>query len=448
MLFKNQKEIIENGRNGILKKLRGDALEILASALDSVDPYKIVKTIVQGKKILFDEWKIDTTNFENVYLVGFGKASVRMAQAICNIIEIKKGIVITNNANSVVENEKIQTITGGHPIPNKMSIKGTEKIIQIVENCKESDLLIVVISGGGSALLCKPRTDLKDMQKTTNLLLKSGADINEINTVRKHLSFVKGGQLIKNVKCKVVSLIISDIVGDPLEFIASGPTYPDSTTYKDAKNILNKYDLSDEIPKSVMEILEKGTRRNISETLKINNPIFEKVSNFVIANNEIACNAAKIKAKNLGYDSMILTTLMTGKAKDTGVYLASKAKEFTKPGKKNYAFISGGETTVTITGNGQGGRNQEMILAGIDRLHGSNLVFASFATDGIDGNSKSAGAIADCFTKEKAIDRHLNSDTFLKNNDSYDFFQKLDDLLITGPTGTNVMDIQIILKAE
>ena len=444
MSFKNREKIIENGQTPKLKRIREDVLDILTSALDSVDPYKAVKSRFYEKKIIVGGKTVDPSNFENIYVVGFGKASVGMTQAVCNSIDVKKGAIITNDSNNKVESGCINTFVGSHPIPNQDSIDSTDRIIDIIKMCGNDDLLIVLISGGGSALLCKPRVSLKDLQHTTDLLLRSGADINEINTIRKHLSFVKGGQLAKYAKCMTVSLIISDIVDDPIEFIASGPIYPDSTTYHDAKIILKKYNLWQKLPSDVTQTIDEGSQGILAETPKKNDPVFSNVSNFIVANNKIACNAAENEAEKLGYTTRLLTTSITGEAKEIGVYLVDKAKNYDKESGK-HVFISGGETTVTIKGNGRGGRNQEMVLSGVERLAGEDIVFASFATDGIDGKSDAAGAIADGFSLMRAHKKDINPAEFLKGNDSYEFFNKLDDLLMTGSTGTNVMDIQIVV---
>jgi len=445
MLFKNHKEIIDNGQTLELKNARKDILEILTYAINSVDPYNTVKSKFNGEKINIQSKIIDISDFENVYLVGFGKASVSMAQAVCDSIEIKKGIVITNDTNKKVKSSKIITHVGDHPITSQNSINGTNEILDMVKKFNENDLLIVLISGGGSALFSKPRTSLKDIQKTTDLLLKSGANIKEINTIRKHLSFVKGGQFVDFVKCRIISLIISDIINDPIEFIASGPTYPDSTTFLDAKNIFKKYMLWKKIPSSVRNLIDDGISKKISETPKVDNPVFNKVYNFIIANNEIACKAAEEKGKELNYKTMLLTTSLEGEAKDIGKYLVEKAVNYSTDEKK-LLFISGGETTVTINGDGIGGRNQEMVLGSVYELSNNNVIFSSFATDGIDGISNAAGAIADGYTFSKAQRRNLDYKSYLKNNNSYKYFNKLNDLLITGPTFTNVMDIQILIK--
>jgi glycerate-2-kinase len=442
MWFKNREQVINNGQTSELKKIRGDIIDILSSALDAVDPYKAVKSRFNMSKIILNDREIDNSNFKYVYLLGFGKASVGMAQAVCDSINIKRGIVVTNDPDKCVQNNSITTFVGGHPIPNQNSINSTEKILQVIRECRKNDLLIVLISGGGSSLLCKPKIKLEDLKKTTELLLKSGADINEINTIRKHLSFVKGGQLVRHAKCMVVSFIISDIINDPIEFIASGPTYPDSTTYVDAQNILYKYSLWKKIPSDVRKFIRNGISGIMPETPKKDDPIFNNVHNFIIANNKIACLAAEIKAKEIGYKPIITTTSLTGEAKDVGRYLIEK---ICKTNDKS-VYISGGETTVTIKGYGKGGRNQEMILGSIKILNGRDIVFSSFATDGIDGESEASGAIADGFSFMRAYERNLDIDRYLEDNNSYEFFNKLGDLFITGPTGTNVMDIQIIIS--
>ena len=445
MLFKNREQIIKNGQTPKLKKVRKEIFDVLTYALNAVDPYNAVKSKFDGKSIVFRSETIDLSDFENIYLIGFGKASVGMAQAVCDSIDVKNGAVVTNDPDNKVQNNHISTYIGSHPIPDQKSIDGTEKILDIVKKCKENDLLIVLISGGGSALLSKPRVGLNDLQNTTDLLLKSGANINEINTIRKHLSFVKGGQLAAYAKCTIISLIVSDIIGDPIEFIASGPTYPDSTTYTDAQNILKKYKLWMKLPSSVRKIIEDGIKGKIPETPKRDDPVFDDVFNFVVANNEIACRAAKNKAEELGYKTMLLTTSLDGEAKDTGKYLAEKATSYLTDAKK-MVFISGGETTVTIRGSGKGGRNQEMVLGSIEELANKDVVFSSFATDGIDGMSDAAGAIADAYTLMRAQKKDLDPNRFLDENNSYEFFKNLDDLFVTGPTGTNVMDIQILVK--
>ncbi len=445
MLFKNYNQIVANGKTPILKKVRRDILHVFSSAISSVNPYFSVKKVIQGEKIILESNVINVSDFENIYLIGFGKASVGMSQAICDSFNIKQGIVITNSKKSIVKDNNVVTYIGSHPIPNQRNIDATDKIISLLNKTKTNDLLFVLISGGGSALLCKPRISLKDMQLTTDLLLKSGLNINEINTIRKHLSFVKGGQLTTYTNCTVISLVISDIIGDPLSFISSGPTFPDSTCFIDCKNILEKYDIFYDLPSSVRKVIDDGIKDTIPETPGKDNIVFKKVYNFIVANNKIVCEAAKEKAEELGYKSMILTTQIDGESRDIGKFLVNKVKNFPKK-TENIMFISGGETVVTVLGSGRGGRNQEMILSVIEEIKDSDVVFASIGTDGIDGNSDAAGAIADAYSFEKSLERDLNLNKYLNDNNSYEFFKEIDDLLFTGLTGTNVMDLQIVVS--
>lgn len=443
MLFTNYNEIIENGQTPYLRKKRKDALDILTDSIISADPYRSVKQVFKNNRIEFNDKNFNLSNFENIFIVGFGKASVGMAQAVCDSITITKGIIISNDPNANLKCDRIEVVIGGHPLPNSGSILGTEKIIELIKQCDKNDLLIVLISGGGSALLCKPRISLIEFQNLTNLLLQSGANINEINTIRKHLSYVKGGQLIKLVKCKVISLVISDIINDPLEFIASGPTYPDSTTFSDALNILKKYYLIKKIPLNVLKTIRDGIKGVVSETPKKDDDAFNNVYNFIIANNKTVCISAMDKALSLGYKPSLLTTSLTGEAKYVGDTLIDKAMGYHQ---KQTVFIAGGETTVTLKGNGRGGRNQELVLGSIKKIADSDIVLVSFATDGIDGKSDAAGAIADGNSFLKAKKKNLNLNQYLEENNSYEFFSKLNDLLITGHTGTNVMDIQLIIS--
>jgi glycerate-2-kinase len=438
MLFKNQEQLVSNGRSEVLQRKRRDALEILAAAVDAVDPYRAVRSRFE------DNNRVDVSKFTNVYVVGFGKASIGMTQAVLDFLPVSKGVVVTNDPHAKLDDTRVKVVVGGHPLPTNGSIKGAEKIVRLVEQCKQSDVLLVLISGGGSALMCMPRVSLESLQQTTDLLLRSGADINEINTIRKHLSYVKGGQLVKQATCRVISFVISDIVDDPLEFIASGSTVPDSTTFLDAQRVLEKYALWSKIPDEVKCVIEDGIARRIPETPKKDDPIFDEVTNSIVANNRCACTAAQYKAEELGYNAMILTSSLTGEAKNIGTYLVEKARSYQDTGKKN-VFIAGGETTVTVKGSGRGGRNQEMVLGAIEALANSDMVFASFATDGCDGNCDAAGAIADGFTSLKADEKNLDRQKFLNDNNSYAFFADLKDTLITGPTGTNVMDIQVIV---
>jgi len=430
-MFRNYLDIVNNGRTEELRKGRKDILSILSSVLEAIDPYKITFNYLKNR---------DFSDYGDIYLLAFGKASLRMAEGAIDAVDIKEGIVITTE-NRKVERDNIGTFQGDHPIPTERNIRATEEALKMIKRCKEKDLLIVLISGGGSSLLCKPRIPLEDMRKLTELLLKCGADIKEINTLRKHLSHVKGGQLLRFVKCSVLSCIISDVVGDPVDSIASGPTAPDTSTFHDAREILIKYDLWKRVPSSVRDIIRRGINGQIEETPKTGDRIFQSVENVIIANNELACRAAKRKAEEMGYRAEIISSTLTGDARVAGKELV----EYLSSKSRGDVIISGGETTVKVRGKGKGGRNQEMVLSVVDKLE-RDMLFVSFATDGIDGNSDAAGAVADGYTRIRAEERGLDFRKYLEDNDSYHFFKELRDLLITGRTGTNVMDIQMGMR--
>ena len=417
---------------------------MLTAAVEAVQPYHVVKDLFHGSELVFPSESFDLASFDHLYLVGFGKASVGMAQAVCDAVIISKGVVITNDPHARVTHDSVEVLIGGHPLPNKESIRGAEKILTLVQDCDENDAVIVLISGGGSSLFCKPRVPLPDLQNAIYHLVRSGAPIDEINTVRKHLSLVKGGQLARQTKAVVFSLVISDVINDPISSIASGPTYPDPTTYTDAEDILRRYHLWAQVPATVRLVVEEGRNGHLPETLKNDDVAFEKVFNFIIANNEQACQAAVKKAEELGYDAKLITTSMTGEAKTLGRYLVGRVKRSLT--EEHAAFITGGEPTVVVHGTGIGGRNQELVLGCVEDIAGSDMVLASFATDGIDGNSDAAGAIADGCSLARAQKKNLIPSRCLQDNDSYAFFQGLGDTLHTGLTGTNVMDIQIILQ--
>jgi len=445
MLFKNKDELIENGRTESLRKKRSDILKILSSAVESVDPYTVLATRFINEEIVLDSCTLNPFSFTHVFLVGFGKASVEMAQSVCDRIPIKRGVVITNDVSKKVHHPLVQTIAGGHPLPDENSIRGTEMIEKIIADCTPNDLLIVLISGGGSSLLCHPRVPLKDMQQTTQLLLRSGATISEINTIRKHLSHVKGGNLIKDVTCTVVSFIISDVVNDPLEFIASGPTCGDDTTFDDTISILKQYTLWQAIPSTVRTVLIQGQQGVIPETPSKDDKRVSKSHNVIVANNVIACENAFNKARELGYRPFLLSTSLVGEAKDIGRDLEQRARELFQHQDIDLC-IAGGETTVSVLGNGRGGRNQEMVLSVVEQIQGTDHTFVSFATDGVDGMSPAAGAIADRYSLLRSAELQMDHTKYLSENDSYTFFKALHDVLDTGPTGTNVMDIQLIIK--
>jgi len=335
-------------------------------------------------------------------------------------------------------------------VPDENGLRGTEEIIKILKDADENTIVVYLISGGGSALLVSPceGISLIEEQETTELLLRAGADIYELNTVRKHISKVKGGRLAEIAyPAKVISLILSDVIGDRLDVIASGPTAPDKTTYKDALKVLEKYRLIDKAPGSIIKVLQKGAEGFTNETLKEGSTIFDNVENIIIASNKKALDAAKEKAESLGFKSETISSEVTGEAKEVGKWLAQKTRNaLSVKRNEKICLISGGETTVTVKGNGKGGRNMELALSFAMEIEGiDGITLLSAGTDGTDGPTDAAGAIVDGETVKKAKAIGLDPEEYLRNNDSYNFFKKIDSLFITMPTGTNVMDIQIMV---
>ena len=453
MVIKNKKELLNHGEVEARKKV----LEILEEGLKAADPKIAIKrnVILRNSTAVFGgKVEVDLSRFENIVVVGAGKASGGMGQAIeeifrdrltCGVVIVPRGIA------SKYVCKKIKLIEADHPVPTEKNIMAAEEVVSIIEKYSgENTLFICLISGGGSALLTMPRRGLtiEDMQELTRLLLKCGADITEVNTVRKHLSEVKGGLLAKKAyPSRVVSLIISDVVGDPVEYIASGPTAPDSSTFRDAVEILRRYNVWDKVSDKVKSILLKGCRGEISETPKPGDPIFAKISNIIIASNKLSLEAMKKKCLALGLKPAILTSFLEGEARHVGRVLASIAKETALHGslvKPPCALLAGGETTVTVKGSGRGGRNQELVLGFALAVSGfRKIAFASIGSDGIDGVTDAAGAICDGYTIERGEKLGLDPYIFLEDNNTYEYFKKLNDLIFTGPTGTNVNDLSV-----
>ena len=440
MKIANKEELSRTSR-------RKDVLEILEEGLKAADPKSSVKEALRNLK---DE----LNKARRIIVIGFGKASIKMAEGCEEELrdKIYDGAII---APKGIEDKKLKIIKvfeGTHPIPSEVNVESAKKLISVCSNLTSEDLVICLISGGGSSLLTFPANDisLEEKKLTTDVLLKSGADIREINTIRKHISKVKGGQLLNLLKpAKVVSLILSDVVGDPIEYIASGPTSPDSSTFKDALSIIKKYNLVNKLPKSVVERIEKGVRGEILETPKPGDEIFNNVKNIIVSNNMKSLVAMEKKASSLGYNTIILTSYAQGESREVGKFLCAVIKQISSydiPIKKPACVILGGETTVTVKGNGKGGRNQELVLSVVLNCKDvKNFVFASIGSDGIDGYTDAAGAIADNFSLEDAVNSGLKPEEFLENNDSYNFFKQTRDLIFTGPTGTNVNDFTVAL---
>ena len=391
----------------------------------------------------------DLSRFNNIIVIGAGKATASMAQAVEEVIgdKISDGLIVVKYEHTSPL-KKIKQLEAGHPLPDEAGVKGTEEILRLLEGADEKTLVICLLSGGGSALLVSPSEGitLNDKIETTRLLLSAGADIEGLNTVRKHLSKVKGGRLSEiSYPATLITLMLSDVIGDRLDVIASGPTVPDNSTFKDAMDVIKKYNLVDKLPANVMILLKQGLRGDIKDTPKEG---LIKDRTFIIGNLKHALTAAKEKAVSMGYETEIISSELQGEARDVGRWLAKRAKGLKEAG----CLISGGETTVTVKGNGLGGRNQELALAFAIEIEGlKGITMLSAGTDGTDGPTDAAGAIVDGETVSKAKTLGLDPERYLNTNDSYNFFKRLDSLtgerhhVITGPTGTNVMDIQIIL---
>ncbi len=436
------------------------AKAIFLKALSAVDPSKILKDRIriENDRLLIkteanSEKVFDLNGADKVFLVGTGKAASSMAQAIEEIFEdrITRG-VITTKYGHLVPLKKTEIIEAGHPLPDRKGYEGAKKIQRLLKESGPKDLVIFLLSGGGSALLPFPagQIELKEKQEVTQLLLDCGADIKEINTIRKHISRMKGGWLAKwAYPSTVIGFILSDVVGDHLDVIGSGPTVPDPSTFEEAWEILKKYDLLNEIAPSIRRHLQSGKEGKVEETPKPQEMVFERVYNSLLGSNILALLAAKQEATAFGFNTLILSSSIEGETREAVRFHTAIAKEVISSGHPipmPACILSGGETTVTIKGKGLGGRNQEFVLAGALEINGvEQVVLLSGGTDGTDGPTDATGAVADHTTVQRAKSMGLDPNFYLENNDAYPFFQKLGDLLITGPTHTNVMDVRIIL---
>jgi len=429
MMIKNFNELATNHE-------KKDALGILEAGLDAALPGDALRKIVKKDKLVIDKKTILLSKYARIFVVGFGKAADSMAKTVYSLARINGGIiVIPCGTKSVLINKQFKILHAGHPIPNKQSVHAGKQIMEFLKNRKSSDFVIFLISGGGSSLLSLPDgISFLDKKITTSLLLKSGANIQEINCVRKHLSKIKGGKLVENLSCDAVSLVMSDVVGDDLSDISSAPTYFDDTTFKDADKILTKYGLKKHIPQNVLKRLDLGIHDKIPET-----PKSSKIKNYIIATNNDCLDVMVGRARQLGY------AVNTMRSVSGNVKLVSQNLLKSFPMKKHSCLIFGGEPTVKIIGNGKGGRTQELVLCIFDKIQNNrkNVVIASCGTDGKDGNTNASGAII-----ESSKDRIHGIRNFLKNNNSYYFFKKYNCLIFTGSTHTNLMDIGVLLTRQ
>lgn len=452
MYIKNSSDLIENGQTRAERNARKSCLDAIEYALMSVEPSRLVKTRVKlrGDRLIADEKQINLDRFRRVLVIGGGKASGAMASAIESLLDGKITAGMINVPESQVEKNacKIIELHGAtHPLPSKKGEEGVVKMLEMIGTPTQDTLVICLISGGGSSLLPMPRAgvSLSDKIEVTRNLLQAGATIGELNIVRKHLSAIKGGWLAERLyPSTVISLVISDVIGNRLESIASGPLFPDPSTFLDAVKVLKKYRVWRKLPVNVYALMQKGVQGAIPETPKPGSRYFERVFNTVIGSNLDACAAAVRRLRSRRYSPVLLNTNYEGEARDVGKNFGSLALGMigkTRP----RSYVAGGETTVSVKGNGKGGRNQELALGAALKISGNQgVAIISMGTDGIDGPTDAAGAIVDGTTVAKARSKGLRPEDFLSYNDSYHFFKELDDLVITGPTGTNVNDLCIV----
>lgn len=419
------------------------ALSIFRAALKAADPGEAVLRHVRAE---------DLETAGKVWVIGAGKASAAMAQPLEKLLgkRIAGGLLNIKYGHGA-KLRAVEQNECGHPIPDEAGLRGAERIAAIAREAAEGDLVVCLISGGASALLPLPAPPitLDEKQKLTRLMLECGANIHEINCLRKHVSMVKGGQLARLAyPARVLALVLSDVIGDDLDVIGSGPTVPDRSTFDDVSRVLSKYNLWSKAPPSIADRILKAE----VETPKPGDAIFERVENRVVGSNRLAVNAAADKARELGYTPLVLSTFVEGETREVARMHAAIGREIAASGQPLAApccVITGGETTVTIRGKGVGGRNQEFALAAAMDLEGlRNVTVLSGGTDGTDGPTDAAGAIADETTAQRARALQMKPAEYLANNDSYSFFSELGDLVKTGPTKTNVMDVRLVLVGK
>lgn len=451
MMIKNREELVSHGN----VEGREVILDVVERALSEVNSYNLVKRAVslRGNRLRIGPIAYDLANVRNVYVLGCGKQVTFMVAALEEVLgdRIADGIAIEKRGWGC-KTRRLPVVEGGHPLPDEKSVEGAERMIELARRAGRDDLVIVCVTGGCTALSMLPPegVSLEDVRVVTDLLLRSGAPIEEVNAVRKHLSRTGGGKLALEIHpAQVVGLIVVDEVGGR----PWGPTVPDTTTFADAVMVLKKYDLWSKVPESVRKFLERGDPREETPKERDFERLGVRVHNLVLADNNMLCESAKKRARELGLSSEILSTFVEGEAKDVGVVLASIAREIesrARPLRPPCVLVAGGETTVTITGEaGEGGRNQELALSAALKIKGSrSVVIASIGTDGSDGPTDIAGAIVDGYTAERA--EALGIDLFeeLKRHNSSYVFRSLGDAVYTNPTGTNLMDLMLVYVGE
>ena len=435
--------------------LKQTACDIFATSVAAADPYERVREslTIESDGVVVAGTHYPADRCERIVVVGAGKASARMAQAVVDVLgdRINGGWINTKYEHGL-ELPHITVHECGHPVPDEEGIRGSQQIIDLVSTADERTLVLCLLSGGGSALMPAPADgiSLGDLQETTRILMNAGAGIEDLNAVRKHLSLLKGGSLARLVSPATLHvLILSDVVGDRLDTIASGPAVADDTTFGQCLDICTRFNVLDALPESVRERLERGAAGDVPETAKTGDAYLDRAKNSLVGNSRIAVDAARDHAMELGYDTIVLSTVLQGESRVIGNVFAALAYEMTQTGdpvEPPACIIGGGETTVTVRGKGKGGRNQEMVVAAAAALEGiDECVFLSGGTDGTDGPTDAAGGVVDGSTARLGREAGQSIDGTLTRNDSYNYLDAVDGLVRTGPTGTNVMDIQILL---
>jgi glycerate 2-kinase len=433
---------------------REQILSVLQAALDAVDPVASVKAQLrrEGDRLYVGGREYHLGRYRHIYVIGGGKAGAAMARAVEEVLgdHLTGGLVNVKHGH-LAPTRLVQVNQAGHPLPDAVGVRGAQEILDLARQATADDLVLCLLSGGASALMPAPAPglDLSDLQSMNDALLRCGATIVELNAIRKHLSAIKGGRLAQAAQpAEVISLILSDVVGNPLDVIASGPTVPDPTTFADAAAVVDRYDLWDELPQAVADHLRRGRDGYLPETPKAGDPTFERTCNVIVGSNTVAAEAALGQAKALGFNALLLSTYVEGEAREVAQVFVGLAKEelyHNRPVPRPACLIIGGETTVTVRGDGKGGRNQELALAAAIQIAGlEDVAIVALATDGTDGPTDAAGAIADGSTVDRAAALGLSPTDHLRRNDAYPFFDLLDDLLLTGPTNTNVNDLTFV----
>ncbi len=428
--------------------------QLLLAGLDAADPESAIQRAVRikNKSLRVGTREYDLTRFTRIVCIGAGKASGAMAAALERQFEsrLEGGLVVVNDGQGQ-KTKRIRLLEARHPVPDHRSEKAAHRIVRLLESLTDRDLVLMVLSGGASSLLASPAAGLtlKDKQLTTNLLLRSGATIQEINMVRKHVSGIKGGRLAGVPTATVITLVLSDVLGDDLTTIGSGPMAPDPSTFLDAKNVLAKYTIWNRIPVAVRQHLDRGVQGRIPETPKPGEALFSRIQHHVIGNNQAAVSRIARQAKALGLRPLILTTTLSGEAREIGKLFGDLAREMHVSGnplRPPACLLAGGELAVTVNGKGIGGRAQEFALAAAPSLEGLSHIFViGFGTDGTDGPTEVAGALVDGQSISRAQKKGMSHEAALRENNSYRFFHRAGGHIVTGPTGTNVNDLYMIL---